>query len=385
MFRRYIVTVCACSSMFLVCGVASAVVYHLTDVGSLGIGGTSVIANAVAVVGGQPMVVGQDMGSSGTTTTMQAFAWTQSSGMVNLQTLLKAKYGSSNVAYSQANGLNAAGQVVGLWSDSSSSNHAFLYAGGSIVDITSTPGGIQGVAGINAGGQFAGSYAPGLTSLGFITTATQPSWTDVSSYGGGVNSGLVLAINNSGWLGGTGYGTTTQAAEYNGSWFLLPQLVAGNHQGRIWGMDNSGNSVGYQAISGTTGGRTAFYYNYSGNTVTNLGYVTGDTTSQARAINDSGTIVGLSGSRAMVSGTTAGTMQDLNGAAFYTDGSHTNWNLTVAYGIDNSGDIVGAGTLSGVAHAFLLTPVTAPEPSTLLLAAIGIAGVSAFSRLRRRK
>ena len=44
MFRRYIVTLSVCSLMFLVCGAASAVVYHVTDVGNLGISGTSVIA-----------------------------------------------------------------------------------------------------------------------------------------------------------------------------------------------------------------------------------------------------------------------------------------------------------------------------------------------------
>ena len=324
------------------------------------------------------MVAGYDMGSSGTTSTMQAFAWTQAGGIVNLQTVLKAKYGSSNVTASQATGVNASGQVVGLWTDTGSSNHAFLYAGGSIVDITSTPGNIQGIAGINASGQFAGSYAPGLTSYGFITTATQPSWTDLSSYGGGSNSGLVLAINNSGWVGGTGQGATTQAAEYNGSWFLLPQIVSGTHQGRIWGMDNFGNSVGYQATSGTSGLRTAFYYNYNTNAITNLGYVGSDTTSQARAINDSGTIVGLSGSRAMISGKTSGTMQDLNrrfvlygriehGLELYRGIRHRQFRRHRR-----------AGTLNGVANAFLLTPV--PEPATLLLAAIGVLGMLGLAK-----
>lgn len=79
--------------------------------------------------------------------------------------------------------------------------------------------------------------------------------------------------------------------------------------------------------------------------------------------------------------TAAGGLQDLNDL---TDASGTGWTLTEARAINGSKQIVGYGTNpDGDMHAFLLTPV--PEPSTLLLAVLGGAGVAALGyRVRRR-
>ena len=46
------------------------------------------------------------------------------------------------------------------------------------------------------------------------------------------------------------------------------------------------------------------------------------------------------------------------------------WELTRAYDINDSGQIVGVGTINGATHGFLLTPV--PEPSCLLFLFVGI-------------
>ena len=50
-------------------------------------------------------------------------------------------------------------------------------------------------------------------------------------------------------------------------------------------------------------------------------------------------------------------------------------------GVNDSGSIVGFGTIGGVQHGFLLTPT--PEPSTLVLLAAGMAGVLAYAWRKR--
>ena len=108
------------------------------------------------------------------------------------------------------------------------------------------------------------------------------------------------------------------------------------------------------ATSGASGSRRAFYYNCATNTTTLLGVLSGQTASSARGMNNS-EVVGYSGPLAFVvsiNGNTPGPMQDLN--TLIAPG--TGWSLRNAYGVDSAGNIVGGGTLNGVADAFLLRP-----------------------------
>jgi probable HAF family extracellular repeat protein len=70
-----------------------------------------------------------------------------------------------------------------------------------------------------------------------------------------------------------------------------------------------------------------------------------------------------------------GAVYDLN--MLVSDGS--GWLLNVATGVNDLGQIVGAGTYGGKTRAYLLTPV--PEPS--MLGAVGVALLVVMRRLRR--
>ena len=64
--------------------------------------------------------------------------------------------------------------------------------------------------------------------------------------------------------------------------------------------------------------------------------------------------------------------------------SQSLWQELRATAINDSGQIVGVGVLSnGEAHAYLMTPVPSPEPSTLAILAMGPAFLALRSMARR--
>ena len=83
-----------------------------------------------------------------------------------------------------------------------------------------------------------------------------------------------------------------------------------------------------------------------------LGALPGCKNSSAFGINDSAAIVGASDARAFL--WTRGKMLDLNTCL----PSGSGWTLEEARAINNKGQIIGSGRLSGQEHMFLLTPIT---------------------------
>ena len=138
-----------------------------------------------------------------------------------------------------------------------------------------------------------------------------------------------------------------------------------------------------------------------GGPLVDLGVLPGGTSSLANAVNDLANVVGevLYGpsspgqpnSRAFLWGASDG-LFDLN--TLISPGDQASWILTQATGINDSDQISGEGYLDGVLHGFVLTPIPGqpifapavqgvPEPPTLILSAVGLAIVAAWSRLRR--
>jgi hypothetical protein len=80
-----------------------------------------------------------------------------------------------------------------------------------------------------------------------------------------------------------------------------------------------------------------------------------------------------------------GVMIDLNQFLPLNSG----WTIDAAYGINDSGDIVGTGTMNGQSYALELVARSAlligtPEPATVLLAGLGFLALISVRHLSRK-
>ncbi len=318
---------------------------------------------------------------------------------------------------SAASAINNAGQVVGtLYDAAGTGTQAFLYSGGTLATLGTMTGTMA--YNINDAGTAVGTMAVGFAqSHAFIHTT---GYIDLGTFGGlnsyalGINSAGIAcggAVNGAGethaftWQSGVLYDihTLAQATEYaipvptgaivNSTYseardindtndavgfFKAPNSGGTNTErafhyrnevltelgnlggpnSRALAINNSGRIVGWSELP--SGAKRAAIFYTNGN-VLNLG-TTGATTtwSAAYAVNDSGVVVGASGT------STTDTV-----AFIYTNGANTDlntripatsgWALQAATGINNAGKITGYGLIGGQTHAFLLSPSTGPS------------------------
>jgi probable HAF family extracellular repeat protein len=256
-------------------------------------------------------------------------AFVYSDGMMSL--LDPFSVSNKPTAWSQANGINDGGQIVGSAINANGNNDAFIYSNGTVTDLC-----VGSAININANGQVVGADTTNGKPMAFLYSngtmthlGTLPNYT----YGS-----IAFAINADGQIAGTSYYTNNQYARaflYSNGTMTDLGMLRGYLQSWAYGINDNGQVVGEVATS--SGNSTAFLYNN-------------------------------------------GTMTDLNKLIDPASG----WTLVNANAINNSGQIVGYGYNShGQQDAFLLTPV--PEPSILVLFGMGIVGLLTYTWRRRKQ
>lgn len=296
---------------------------------------------------------GQVLGSSmpyGANDVRGAFLWSRTAGMVDIQVAGQ---------FDLPGDINNNGLVVGTADPSSGPSHAILRDGnGGLVRLDGLPGAYD-------------SYA--------------------------------FAINDRGWVAGS---SGDRAVVWEDD--VVARPIGGSPGSFNYATDinSDGIVVWVESIHGTR----SYVWNQGKNTM--LQALNSGDDYQAAAINGSGTIVGKSGNHAVVWSIDGTVLLDLGiGAAFginngglivgVREDKAVLWNPdgsiaadlgalpgvnapSAAYGINDSGQIVGAAGYNEYQdmEAVLWEPV--PEPCSLLVLAYGIAGVSALTLKRRR-
>ena len=256
-----------------------------------------------------------------------------------------------------ARGINRAGVVVGAYSGgptSDGSDRAVFWSDNKLTYIGSIADDqpIVYASGINDSGTIIG-YGP--DSLGFsrpviCPIGQKPIPLPVPSG----TFGYAYAINNFGKAAGefrTRNGSLA-ASWYRGTYSILPPLPnqtwsvasAINNQGRVAGSSyDKGTNIGHAVI-------------WKDQSPVDLGTAGSWSSSFALGINDSGDVVGQLGVGGETTSAflfTQNTIYDLNTLLVGGNG----WTLSLAWDINNLGQIVGWGLLDGKVRGFVLTPV----------------------------
>jgi probable HAF family extracellular repeat protein len=258
--------------------------------------------------------------------------------------------------------VNDAGQVVGLfYTGSPVVGHSFLWQNGVLQDLGTLGGSASRAIGIGQSGEvvgqmlMAGTNEPRafLWQNGVVQDLTQAN---------GIFR-FAHRINPSGWVIGDGApgthaflwrnGVVTDLGTLGGG-FSTPNAI--NTAGQIVG--------GSTTVAGANWPNTGRAFLYSAGVMRDLGLLPGTDKSEAYDISNPGQVVGASGGRAFLY--SGGVMRDLN--ALIPAGS--GWLLRTANGINDYGQIVGAGLRNGIVVAFLLNPPPPPSPSGLSASAL---------------
>jgi probable HAF family extracellular repeat protein len=327
----FVAATVACTSM-------RAASYAVVDLGTLH-GSASValsINNKGQIVGGST-IAGD--------TAFHAFVVQSGTQGLVLQDL-GTRFGGTN---SQALAINANGDMIG----------ATVVAGHmrAVLD-TGTPqqigtlGGQSSVArGINNRSDVVGYSALGGDNAAHAFLYSHQNLFDLGTLGG--TNSAASAINNRGDIVGTSETLTpdvTQAFLYSGGLRSLGTL--GGKNSSAVDINERGDVVG----SADTAAGTTHAFLFADGAMRDLGTLGGDS-SNAFGINDSGDVVG--GAQFAIDNTTSHAfilgrcqLTDLNSLI----PSDSGWVLNEARAINNSGEIVGIGQLNGQTRAFLLEP-----------------------------
>jgi len=336
----------------------------------------------------------------------------------------------SNPGHSDATGINNGGQVVGytILISLVATSTPFLYSNGSVTSILdSLDMRFAQPLAINSSGQIVGY--DGYAFL--ISNGQSHDLNLIATPPAGFSLDSANAINDSGKIAGfmspmvdcepscssmhafvESNGAVTDLTTLSGSSYT-PQAALGlNNSGEVvgYGLDSNGNQEAFQysngsvtklnftsanainssgEIAGMSGSDAALYDNGQLTDLGNLGGL-----SQANALNDQGEVVGVSALSPQCVLLDNYDCPDED-AFLYSNGAlidlnsllppDSGWQLYDATGINDSGQIVGDGTLNGQAEGFLLDLSTAtPEPGSGALTAAALGFLFALRIAARR-
>ncbi len=342
---------------------AAPPLYTVTDLGTLQGNEATVQADSI---NNSSQVVGYNFDISLGPET--AFIWNTQGGIQQLS--LPSGYSTP----SNANAINSLGQVTGqcfvsYWEGQQA---YLLNTDGTALALGSLfPESLYHISAgtcINTSGQVAGySDAPtttgGTQTHAFLWSLIQ-GMQDLTPNGG---YSTASGINDSGQVVGQAVLQTTGGGSVQHA--VLWQNGQVTDLGTLGGSTSA--ALGINAIGQVVGNATTATYQtrpflWQSGQMTDLGLPTGSTYGSAQAVNAAGLVVGVadvqsqnpiqepyqSAHAALWQG---GQFYDLNTVLYNNPG----WTLTAATAINDSGQIVGDGTINGQAHAFLLTPIPA--------------------------
>lgn len=381
-FTKYSTIILVVIALFL-CAVAARaqVRYTVTDLGSLqGPDGSSFATG----INNRGEVTANSITRDGT---IESAVW-QNGKLKRLPTL--------GGLSSNANGINASGQIAGkadLKGDQIS--HAVLWGKKGIADPGTLGGDNSEAIAINDKHQIVGDseITPGSPILHSFFLA-KDKMTDLKTLGG--NDSIAFSLNQREQVTGQSDITTVpdpffKIPPYHA--FLWEDGLLEDLGGVLGGKFSYGNRINNRGeIVGSAdlaGDQTAHAYIWTGGVVKDLGTLPRDGSSGAFAINDQGQAVGISGLPVVFAGFPPvssflcpchavlwenGDIVDLNTRI----PANSTWTLFIATGINDRGQIVGQGQPSNNAnfHAFLLTPIESSATASDSEEATGAPGSS---------
>jgi probable HAF family extracellular repeat protein len=278
-------------------------------------------------------------------------------------------------------GINAQGQVVGSAPNGNTQNQALLWNKGTATILPPlAPAGSTATANaVNSTGQVVGvSYVP--ASYGYPSFEKHPVlWTNgsVVDLGGG---GEALDINDHGLIVGS---SSVAMSWQDGSYTILGSLGGYGTVSSALAVNNHGQIVGYSCMTYYACQLRERATLWQDGEIIDLAALAPDGPSKATDINDAGQVVGYSALGSFLWTKESG-MVALN-SLLASDDPFAIRGMTVgALSINNSGQIAAIGRLDNQEYVLRLTPTAAiPEPSSVLLTAIGLAATVARRRTRR--
>lgn len=309
-----------------------AVHYHVTSLGTFG-NDLPMYPNAI---NNSEQVVGES--HSGTNSAIYATMWNPTT-----KTITDLSGGN----WTTATKINNNGVILGEKYDNAlgSPTGGVYWQNGSTTMTVPTIGSLTNItlSGVNNNNEIVGTSSQGAF---FVALGNLANPVMLQSYSGG--SSAALAINDNHQI----VGASEVQQGHSGPMFWSSSSAVPTDLGDVAFSSNSANFINNSGQIAGVDGETMVYWAASGSAEQDLGFGT------LGGMNSSGTVVGtqsISSSNVAIAWTPKSGVVNLN---TLLDSASSGWILSSASAINDSGWIVGYGTLNGTLQGFIAQPLT---------------------------